>query len=96
VERVLEILVDSHVDLKKLILKYCDIGDEFTGILSKVVALNPELETLSLVDCHVWPNAASSLVPRLKKLSELNLSHLEVYYVHIKPLQPHVSIFEQM
>jgi Ran GTPase-activating protein (RanGAP) involved in mRNA processing and transport len=94
VERIVGSLCDSHVDLRKLILKDCYFGKNGTGILTKIVTLYPDLEALSLHNCHQLTSAAYSLIPRLKKLSELNLSYDEVSYLYVKLLQPIVYICE--
>jgi Ran GTPase-activating protein (RanGAP) involved in mRNA processing and transport len=82
-ERILGTLFESHVDLRKLILKYCDLGVDGTDILTKIVTLYPDLEALSLEDCRPSTSAGYSLIPRLKKLSELNLSHCQVHCVSV-------------
>jgi hypothetical protein len=83
---ILKILFDNHVHLRKLILKHCNLGYESTGIVTKIVALYPELEALSLKGCIPLSFAAYALIPRLKKLSELNLSYCQVHYVYVKLL----------
>jgi hypothetical protein len=80
---ILENLFDSHVDLRKLILESCNLGDNATGILNKIVALYPELEALSLEGCYPLYSNDYSVIPRLKKLSELKLLHNGVYYVKL-------------
>jgi hypothetical protein len=94
--RILKILFDSHVDLRKLILKHCNLGYDVTGILTNIVALYPELEALSLQCCIPLHSAAYTVIPRLKKLSELNLSYCEVHYVYVKLLQAKVCVCEHM
>jgi hypothetical protein len=84
--RILGTLFHSHVDLRKLILKYCNLGKDSTGIITNIVAFYPDLETLSLARCYPITSAVYTLIPRLKKLSELNLSHCQVHYV-VKLLQ---------
>jgi hypothetical protein len=79
--RIVGTLFDSHVDLRKLNLKNCILGADSTGILTNIVALYPNLEALSLSRCYPITSAGYSLIQRLKKLSELNLSHCEVHYV---------------
>ena len=58
------------------------------------MALYPNLEVLSLQGCEPLTSAAYCLIPRLKKLSELDLSHCEVDYVCVKLLETHVCIRE--
>jgi hypothetical protein len=80
-------LFDNHVDLRKLILKVCSLGNNVTGILTKIVALYPDLEALSLEGCSPIRSADYCLIARLKKLSELNLPYCQVHYVYVKLLQ---------
>ena len=75
---ILEFLFHKHVDLRKLILKCSWLGEDGTGLLANIVALYPDLEGLSLDDCYPITSAGYCLLPRLKKLSELNLSSCEV------------------
>jgi len=75
---ILEFLFHKHVDLRKLILKCSWLGEDGTGLLANIVALYPDLEGLSLDDCYRITSAGYCLLPRLKKLSELNLSSCEV------------------
>jgi len=60
------------------------------------VALYPDLEVLSLESCHPLTSTGYSLIPRLKKLSELNVSDCEVDYVYVKLLEMHVFIRKHM
>jgi hypothetical protein len=78
-ERIVEILFDGHVGLRKLILKDCYLGEDATGILTNVVALYPDLEVLSMEGCYPITSAAYCLISRLKKHSELNLSLSQVH-----------------
>jgi hypothetical protein len=94
--RILGILFDSHVDLRQLILKKCSLGEDGTGIVTNIVTLYPDLEVLSLEGCHPITSVDYSLISRLKKLSELNLSHCQVHYVYVKLLESHVCIHERM
>jgi len=93
---ILEFLNHKHVDLRKLILKYCYFGEDGPGLLANIVSLYPQLEVLSLESCHPLISAAYCLISHLKKLSELNLSDCEVDYVCFKPLDTHVCIRERM
>ena len=80
VARILKFL--SHVAyLRKLILKNCYLGRDGTGFIASVVSLYPDLEGLSLEGCRPVTSAGYCLIPRLKKLSELNLSYCKVHYV---------------
>jgi len=65
---IVEILFESHVGVKKLILKNCNLGKDVTGLLDNIVALYPNLEGLSLEGCYPLTPTAYSLIPRLKKL----------------------------
>jgi hypothetical protein len=91
---ILEILFHKRVDLKKLILDGCHFGNNANDLLTNIVALYPDLEALSLVECRQITSAGYRLISRLKKLSELNLSHFEVHYVCVKLLETHVCICE--
>jgi hypothetical protein len=95
-ERIVGTLFDGHVDLRKLILEDCFLGEDSTGFLTNIVALYPDLKVLSLEGSYPLRSAACSLIPRLKKLSELNLSLCRVRYVYVKLLQTDVRICEHM
>ena len=86
----------KHVELRKLILKYCDFGDDGTRLLANIVSLYPQLEVLSLESCRGLTSADYCLILRLKKLSELNLSYSEVDCVCFKPSDTHVCTFERI
>jgi hypothetical protein len=90
---ILEFLNHTH-DLRKLILKCCWFGANGTGLLANIVSLFPDLEGLSLYNCHPLTLDCYSLIPRLKKLSELTLSDSKVHYVCVKLLKTHVCICE--
>ena len=75
---ILEFQFRNHGDLRKLILEDCLLGEDNTGLLANIVALYPDLEGLSLQDSYPITSAGDCLIPRLKKLSELNLSSCEV------------------
>jgi hypothetical protein len=94
--RILGILFDSRVDLRQLILQDCNFGEDSFGILTNIVNLYPDLEVLSLERCYPITSACYSLIPHLKKLSELNLSDCEVNYVYVKRLETHVCVLEHM
>lgn len=91
---ILEFLFHGHSDLKRLILKCCHLGEDSTGLLAKIVAVYPDLEVLALEGCRPLTFTGYSLIPRLKKLSELNLSHCEVDYMYINILETCVHIHE--
>jgi hypothetical protein len=94
--RILGALLDRHIHLRKLILKCCNLGYNGTGILTNIVASYPDLEVLSLERCHPLTSTAYSLIPLLKKLTELNLSHCLVHYLYVKLLQTNVCMNEHM
>jgi hypothetical protein len=94
--RIVGIPVDRHVDLRKLILKDCNLGDDSTGLLTNLVALYPGLEVLWLTGSSLLSSAAYCLIPHLKKLTELNLSLWQVHYVYVKLLETHVFMCEHM
>ena len=75
---ILEFLKHIHGDLSKLILKDCFLGEDSTGLLANIVASYPDLEGLSLEGSYPITSAGHCLIPRLKKLSELNLSWCQV------------------
>jgi hypothetical protein len=93
VVRILGILFDNQVNLRKLIVNYCNLGENGSDILANIVALNPELKVLSLEGCGPITSAVYSLIPRLKKLTELNLSYCEVEYIHIHMLNCYRPMF---
>ena len=94
VAAILEILFHKHCDLNKLILKDCFLGEDGTGLLANIVVLYPDLEVLSLEGSRPLTHAGYCLIPRLKNLSELNLSHCKVDYVYVKLRESHVCIRE--
>jgi len=93
--QILEFLFHCH-GLRKLILKFCGLGEDSTALLANIVALYPDLEVLSLEGCRPLTSAGYCLIPHLKKLSELNLSHCQVDYVYVKLLETHVCICHRM
>jgi len=91
VDEILDFVFQKRVDLKGLKLERCRLS---TGLLANIVDLYPDLEVLSLENCSQLTSTDYSLIPRLKKLSELNLSGCEVDYVYVKLLEVHVCILE--
>ena len=77
----MEFLFRIHVDLRKLILKDCWLELDSTFLLVNIVDLYPDLESLSLEGCRPITPAGYRLIPRLKKLTELNISYCQVYCV---------------
>jgi len=82
---ILEFLNHTHGDLRELIIKFCKLGEDSTGLLYNIVSLYPDLEVLSL-----WKNSRLKsddycLIAQLKKLSELNLAMCEVDYMYVQP-----------
>ena len=78
---ILEFLVHKHTDLRKLIIKNCDLREGIPGILVNIVDLYQDLEGLSLEGCTLFVSGVFCHIARLKKLSELNLSVFLVQYV---------------
>ena len=91
---ILEFLVHKHIDLRKLIIKNCWLGERIPGILANFVDLYQDLEGLSLEGCTSFVSGVFCPIARLKKLSELNLSFCEVQYMCLKLLETHVCICE--
>jgi hypothetical protein len=81
--RILEFLFHIRGYLRKLILKYCWLGEDSTGLMANIVDLYPDLEVLSLENCSSLLSAGYCLIPRLKKLSELSISNSQVDYIYI-------------
>jgi hypothetical protein len=93
---ILEFPFHIHGDLRKLILEYCYLGEDSTSLLTNIVTLYPDLEVLSLKGCRLLTPAGYLLIPRLKKLSELNLSYCEVDYIFVKLLETKIFIREHV
>ena len=90
-------LYEDITGLRKLrIHDGCCPYEDITGLFANIVALYPDLEVLSLAVHHEFTSASYHLIPRLKKLSELNIDRAEVYYVCVKLLETHVCIREHM
>jgi len=96
VAQILEFVFHKHCYLRKLVLERSYLGEDNTGLLANIVVLYPDLETLSLADCRPITSAGYSLIPRLKKLSELNLSYCQVDYIYVKLLEPYVCMRDHM
>ena len=79
---ILESLFRICGDLRKLFLENCCLGKNGTDLLANIVDLYPDLEVLSLDNCHSLTSTGYRLITRLKKLSELNLSKCQVHYVY--------------
>jgi hypothetical protein len=94
VERFVGILVDSHVDLTKLMLKICDFCKHGNSIIANIADRYRDLEVLTLERCNPLTSADYYPISLLKNLSELNISHSHVSYV--KPSQTHVCVCEHM
>ena len=80
---ILAFLFQKCTYLRKLILKSCCLGEESTGLLSKIVELYPDLEVLSLERCYPITSDGYSHIRCLNKLSELNLSCPKVHNVYL-------------
>jgi hypothetical protein len=87
---ILEFMKHKHVDLRRLILEFCELVEGNTGLLANIVALHPDLEGLSLEACRELPSDGYRLIPSLKKLSELTLRNCEVHHVCVNLLETHV------
>jgi len=72
----LEFLNHIHGDLRELIIDWCWLGDDNTGLLANIVAVYPDLEVLSLKMSDQLKSDDYCLIAQLKKLSELNVSML--------------------
>ena len=94
--RILEFLFHIRGYLRKLILDRCCLGEDSTGLLDKIVDLYPDLEGLSMANCRPLTSAGYGLIPRMMKLSELDLSNCQVDYIYMKPLETHVCMCEHM
>jgi len=92
---ILKIVFHKHLNIRKLILKGCWLGESSNGLLANIVDLYPDLDGLSLVDRGPLTPASYGLIPRLKKISELELSDWEVNYLCVKLLETHISICEE-
>jgi hypothetical protein len=75
---ILEFLFHKNCVLNKLKIRDCRIAGDITGLLTKIVALYPDLEVLSLKDSHGRITTGYHLIPHLKKLTELNLTGSQV------------------
>jgi hypothetical protein len=93
---ILGIVFDGHVDLRKLILEKCNLGEDSTGILTKMVTLYPELQMLSLEGCSRITSDGYRLITQLTKLSELKLLDCEVRWVGVTLLETDVCVCEHM
>jgi hypothetical protein len=95
-EDILNFFFCKNVDLRKLIVNNCQLGEESTDLLNNIVKFCPDLEVLTLVRCHPIHHDGYCHISHLKKLSELFLGYIEVHYVCVKLLQSFVCIWELM
>jgi len=89
----------NHIQgkLRKLILESSWLGEDGNGLLANIVALYPDLEGLSLENCHPLTSSGYRLISRLEKLSELEIStNSQVHYLCVKLFETHVCICERM
>jgi len=91
VAEIVQFLDHNYINLKKLILGKCSLGEDGPGLFANIVKLCPHLEVLSLKECHPTISTGYCLIPCLKKLSELNLSHCQVDYVCVM-LETHMCM----
>jgi hypothetical protein len=82
----------KELRIEHYILDFKDISGPFANIVS----LYPDLEVLSLAGNHRLTSSSYRLIPRLRKLSELDLSYCQVEYVYVKQLDTHIYICEYM
>ena len=82
---ILKLLIDKNVELRKLLIKRCWLGEDSTGLLTNIVEKYRDLEVLSLEGCRPLTSDSYSPIAQLKKLSELNLSYCQVHYMYINP-----------
>ena len=80
--QLLELLFDSCEGIKKLMLRFCGLGEDSTGLLANIVTFYPDLEELVLEGCAPLTFTGYSLIPRLKKLCSLNISYCKVCNVN--------------
>jgi hypothetical protein len=83
-EEIMEFLFHIRGYLRKLIFKNCRLGGDGNCLVANIVNFYKDLEVLSLEGCCPLTAACYSLIPCLKKLSELNLSYCKVHYVCVK------------
>ena len=94
---ILQLLLKNIRGLRKLRIHHdSSPSDDITGLFANIVALYPDLEVLSLARYHQLASANYCLIPRLKKLSELELFYCQVHYVCFKLLETHIYICEYM
>jgi hypothetical protein len=80
---ILQFHFHIHGYLRKLFLEDCYIDECSIGLLANNEALYPNLEVLSLKGCYPLPSSVYHLIPRLKKLTELNISYCLVHYIYM-------------
>jgi hypothetical protein len=95
-EDIVKFLDHNHVDLKKLYLQNCSFDMNASGLVANIVDFCPGLECLSMRFCFHLSPADLGLIPRLKKLSELNVLGCKVTYACGKLLESQVCIPEHM
>ena len=88
----LEFLNHKHVDLRRLVILHCKLGEDGTGLLANIMESYQDLEGLVLSVCGPLTSTSYRLILRLKKLSELAFSYCQVYYVCVKLLDTHFCI----
>ena len=82
---VLQFLNLIHGDLRELIINFCWLCEDSTGLLANIVALYPDLEVLSLENYYGLKYDDYCLIAQLKKLSELDFNSLfQVDYIYVQ------------
>jgi len=89
---MLEFFNHKHVDLRRLVIMHCKLGEDGTGLLANIMESYQDLENLVLSVCGPLTSTPYRLNLCLKKLSELTFSYCQVYYVCVKLLETHFCI----
>jgi hypothetical protein len=94
--RILEFLNHKHVDVRKLFLEHCSFTQYGIDVIDNIIALYPNLESLSLEGCCSCSSCSYTVIPHLKNLYEPNLSNRQVHYVCVKSLETRVWLCAHM
>ncbi|KAJ9589696.1 hypothetical protein L9F63_017102, partial [Diploptera punctata] len=60
--QLMELLFDSCDGIKRLVIKFCNLGDDSMDVLAKIVTFYPELEELELVGCHTFTYTGGTII----------------------------------